>query len=211
MKIFEPKIDISQDIFKPRRETKFWIKKAIKYCLKKIQELKLIQPEFLDIFAGSGFIGIFILKNIKNSYVDFVDIDTKALNQIKINLKLNKIPSYRFKIIKSNLFKALNNKKYNFIFANPPYVAEERIWQVQENVKKTEPKISWYGGKEGLEIIRVFLKKAKNYLKKDGEIFMEFDSLQTEKIKEILELENYSEFEFYKDQFRKYRWARILK
>jgi len=151
------------------------------------------------------------LKNLKNAKVDFADISKKAIEQIKENLKQNKIKKSRYKIYHSNLFSKIKNQKYDFIFANPPYVAKERLFEVQESVKKLEPKISWYGGKKGLEIIKRFLKKAKNYLKEKGVIFMEIDPFQKEDLIKILKKEGYKKFKFYKDQFGKIRWVEILK
>jgi release factor glutamine methyltransferase len=200
------KIDLRKKVFIPRAETKFWVKKALKECKLKIKNWRLKKPKFLDIFAGSGFIGIAILKNIKNSYVDFVDIDKKAIEQIKINLRLNKISENRYKIYQSNLFEKIKNKKYNFIFANPPYVAKERINEVQKSVLLYEPRISIFGGKDGLFLIRKFLNESKNHLRKKGLIFMEFDPLQKEEIKKILEKLNFKSFSFFKDQFKSFRF-----
>ena len=209
MKFLGCKIDLSKGVFRPRVETKFWVKKAIRDCKLEIKKRKLKKPKFLDIFAGSGFIGISILKNIRGSRVDFVDIDKRAIEQIKINLKLNKISPKRYKIYQSDLFEKIKNKKYDFIFANPPYVAKERLFEVQESVKKLEPKISWYGGRKGTKVIKKFLKEAKHHLKEKGGIFMEFDPLQKEEIVKILKAQRYSKFEFFKDQFKKYRWIKI--
>lgn len=211
IKFLNCKIDISKRTFRPRTETEFWVKKAIKDCKLQIEKCKLKKVKILDIFSGSGCIGIAVLKNIKNSFVDFVDIDIKAVKQIKINLRLNDISRERYRIFHSNLFKKLKGKKYDFIFANPPYVAKERIWQVQQSVKKFEPKISWYGGKRGMRYIKNFLKEAKNFLKENGKIFLEIDPLQKEDVEEILKKYNYSKFKFFKDQFKKIRWLKISK
>jgi release factor glutamine methyltransferase len=204
---FDCKIKVKKGVFLPRPETKFWVKRTIKE-LKKIKGKNL---KILDIFAGSGLIGISILKNLKKTKVDFVDISKKAIEQIKENLKLNKISRNRYQIYRSNLFSKIKNKKYDFIFANPPYVAKERLFEVQESVKKLDPKISWYGGEKGLEVIKKFLKQAKNYLKDDGVIFMEIDPLQKEGLIEIFKKEGYKNFKFLKDQFKKIRWVKVLK
>ncbi len=197
-------IDLSKGVFKPRPETKFWVKKVIQELKKQKGKLKI-----LDIFSGSGCIGIAILKNKKGVFCHFVDIDKRAIEQIKINLKLNKISPRSYLVSQSNLFEKLKGKKYDIICANPPYVAKERLWEVQESVKKTEPKISWYGGKGGLRWIKKFLKEAKKFLKPGGKIFMEFDPLQIPEIEKILKKERYSHFQFYKDQFQRYRWLKI--
>lgn len=197
------KIDVSKKVFQPRIETEFWIKEAIE----EIQNAKL-KIKILDIFSGSGCIGTAALKNIKNCRVDFVDIDDKAISQIKINLKLNKIPKNEYEIYKSNLFEKLRKKKYDVVFANPPYVALERISEVDKEVLKKEPKMALFAGRDGMVLIEKFFKKVKNHLKTGGVVYLEFDPLQKEKIKEVLKKCGF-QFFFRKDQFRKYRWLKL--
>jgi len=199
-------IDLSYRVFIPRIETEFWVKKALKDL--KAAKKKL---QVLDIFSGSGCIGISVLRNIKNSKVDFVDIDQRAIKQIKINLKINQISEDRCHVQRSDLFQKLKNKKYDFIFANPPYVATEKIKEVQPSVLKYEPKRAILAGKKGLFYIKKFLKEAKKHLGKKGIIFMEFDPGQKDDIGIILKKEGYNNFQFLKDQFRKYRFAKISK
>lgn len=208
MEFLNCRIDLSKWNFRPRAETEFWVKKAISAVSRRSQRYGVF--EVLDMFAGSGCIGIAVLKNIKNSRVDFADIDKKALEQIKINLKLNKISPGRCKIYQSDLFKKLKNKKYHFIFANPPYVAEERRGEVQPQVLKYEPKRALFAGPQGLDAIKKFLKEAKKHLKKKGAVFMEFDPLQKADIELILIKEKYRKFKFNKDQFGKWRWLKII-
>ncbi len=201
------KIDLSKKVFIPRIETEYWVGKAIKDVGDSGFGVRGLRV--LDMFAGSGCIGIAILKNLKNSFVEFVDIDNKAISQIKLNLKLNKISHQRYKIYKSNFFEKLDRRKFDFIFANPPYVAKERIKEVQESVLKYEPKRALFSGRKGLTHIKKFLKEAKRFLKKGGIIYLEFDSLQKEEIQKILKKQKYKDFIFFKDQFRKYRWVKI--
>jgi len=201
-------IKIKGKVFQPRIETEYWVKKVIeKLKKKKIKGKKMV----LDIFCGTGCIGISLLKNFRNFKVDFIDIDPFALKETRENLKKNKIPDFRFSLFLSDLFKnkKLKNKRYDFIFANPPYVAKEYLKEVQESVRLGENKISWYGGKEGLEIIKKFLKLAKNFLKKGGAVFMEIDPFQKEKIKKILAREGYKRISFLKDQFKKTRMVKF--
>jgi len=206
IKFLNCKIDLRKKVFIPRIETEFWVKKAINEL--KIENCKL-KIDALDIFAGSGCIGIAVLENIKNSFVDFVDIDKKAIGQIKINLKLNKIPRERYRIYKSDLFEKIKNKNYNYIFANPPYVAKERLKEVQPSVLKYEPKTSFLAGKRGLFYIRKFLKEAKRFLKERGTVYLEFDPLQKKEIEDILKKKGYKNFKFFKDQFKKYRFVKV--
>ena len=162
----------------------------------------------LDIFSGSGCIGIAVLKHLKNARVDFSEKEGRPLKQIKINLQLNRIPAERWRIIKSDVFQNIRGK-YNFIFANPPYVAKKRINKIQKSVLQYEPKKAIFGGKDGLLYIRRFLKEAKKHLKPGGIIFMEFDAPQKKEISETLKRLGYQHYEFRKDQYNKWRYLKI--
>ena len=218
IKFLNCKIDLSRKVFQPRIETEFWVGKAIK-------DVRMLAPyrtegsglglecsnvgmlKVLDIFAGSGCIGIAILKNIENSRVNFADRAKEAISQIKINLRLNRIQKGRYKIYRSNLFEKLKGGKYDVIFANPPYVALDRISEVQKEVLEKDPKKSLFAGKDGMFWIEKFLREVKNHLKPGGIFYLEFDTLQKEKIKEILKKEGFR-FTFRKDQFKKFRWLK---
>jgi len=195
------KIDLSKRPLIPRSETEFWVEKAIG----RIQGKKNLR--ILDIFAGSGCIGIAILKNVKNNKCDFFDIDKNNLKQIKINLRINGVGDNCI-VRQSDVFKNIKNK-YDYIFANPPYIPQSRRNKIQKSVLKFEPKSALFGGKDGLFYIKKFLKDAQKYLKKDGKIYMEFDSIQKKEIENLIKKYNYPNYEFRKDQYNKWRWAVI--
>lgn len=191
------KIDLSQKPLIPRPETEYWAEKAIAGIKENF--------DILDIFSGSGCIGIAVLKHVRNAKVCFAEKDKRLLKQIKINLKLNKIDSKKYKLVRSDVFQYVKGK-YDYILANPPYIAEGRRDKIQKSVLKFEPKRALFGGKDGLLFIKTFLGEAKNHLKKEGKIYMEFDSRQKEEIKEILEKIGYKNYQFQKDQFERWRY-----
>ncbi|MDD4784816.1 MAG: HemK family protein methyltransferase [Candidatus Paceibacterota bacterium] len=150
----------------------------------------------LDIFSGSGCIGISIAKNIKNTNIDFCDIEKNNLDQIKINLKLNNIQNYQ-KILKSDIFSKIN-RKYDLILANPPYVPQS------DAIKAPfEPQKTIIAGKDGLSIIRPFISQIKRFLNKNGVFIMEFHPNQVKSIKAMLIKHSFKDFEFYKDQYKR--------
>ncbi len=195
------KIDLSKRPLIPRRETEYWTSLAIK-------EMK-DGVECLDLFAGSGCIGISIIKNVNNSFCDFGEKEDIFLEQIKINLDLNDIDSSRYNLIKTDVFSNIK-KKYDYILANPPYVALDRIDEVGEDVKMFEPSVALYGGNDGMEFIKIFLNEATNYLKDKGIVYLEFDPEQKQWINETIK-DKYSKFEFFKDRDNKYRFVKIEK
>ena len=204
------KIDISRGVLSPREETEFWAEKAVEEIYSfSTENPELEEIKVLDIFAGSGCIGIAVLKNVSESFVDFIDINEKALKQIQKNININEIKEVRFRIIQSDIFNNLNGK-YHFILANPPYVALDRKLEVDEEVLEKEPGISLFAGKDGLDIIRIFLSKVGDYLFEKGKIYMEFDPLQMKEIERILKEKEFK-FEFHKDKFDKFRFLTAQK
>lgn len=197
------KIDLSKKPLIPRIETEYWTDIAIKGLKKQNRKLKI-----LDMFAGSGCIGISIIRHVKKSKVIFSDYQKNCIEQIKINCRINNIRPKRYKIIQSDIFKSIKGK-FDYIFANPPYIAIKRKNEIQKSVLKYEPKIALFGGKDGLSYIRKFLAKAKNFLSNNGKILMEFDYVQKKKIEYIINKSKYKKYQFFKDQYDKWRYVII--
>ncbi len=198
------KIDLSKRPLIPRPETEYWAQ----FVIHNINSRAGKGIKILDIFAGSGCVGIAVLKALSTSAVDFVDITPNCLEQIKINLLINDISLDRTKIIKSNVFSNLRGKKYDFILANPPYIATHSSG-IENSVLINEPKEALFGGVDGTSYITKFLKNAKKYLNKEGKIYMEFDSWQKGKIEDLLKKYGYKSYKFNKDQFKRFRWVEI--
>jgi len=198
------KIDLSKKPLIPRQETEFWVEGLIA----NIRQHKSKPVRCLDLFSGSGCIGIAVLKNVPFLLCDMADNQENCLKQIKINCKINGIDNKKYRIIKSNIFSNIN-KKYDYIFSNPPYIPTTRKNKIQKSVIDFEPSTALFGGSDGLFFIKKFLKDAKKYLNNNGKIFMEFDCTQKREIEKILKQYKYSNYEFHKDQYNRWRWVEI--
>ncbi len=213
------KIDLSKKPLIPRPETEYWVAEAIEKLKKDNRVLRI-----LDIFAGSGCIGVSIVSRLQSNRrslmalpsgrhfngvkVVFAEKDKKLTEQIKINYKINQIPKNKYEIIQSDIFSNITGK-FDYIFANPPYIPTTRKSNIQKAVLKYEPTMALFGGKDGLLYIRKFLAEAKNFLKPGGKISMEFDSIQKKQIEKLVANLNYKSWKFHKDQYEKWRWVII--
>ncbi len=187
----------------PRPETEFWTEKLI-------QEIKKYPPQktsTLDIFAGSGCIGIALLKNIPWLTVDFGEKSKKFIQQIKINLQLNHIAPARYHLIQSNIFQNIK-KKYGIIVANPPYLSQGRKNLIQKEVLKFEPLSALFAQENGLFFIRQFINQVRHYLLPKGFFYLEFDSWQKEPIQKMLIRAGFAHSKFYYDQYHQWRYVR---
>lgn len=199
------KIDLSKRPLIPRKETEFWVAMAIDE-IKKYYATKSIKC--LDIFAGSGCIGVALLANVQNVLCDIAEKDKKLLGQIKLNLKNNFTKPSRYKVIGSDVFSKIKGK-YDFILANPPYIATTRKNKVQKSVLKYEPKAALFAGKDGFTYIKKFLQEVKKHLNPGGQVFMEFDFVQKNDIEKLLKKLGYKDYEFKKDQYGKWRFLML--
>lgn len=195
-------IDVSFRTHTPRVETEFWTEKVIEIMKKDERE----KVRCLDLFSGSGCIGLAVAKNIRNADVDLADSDQRCILQIKKNIVVHSIEKEKVTVFQSDIFEAVFGR-YDYIFANPPYIALNNTGRVQTSVMYHEPHEALFGGFDGLDIIRRFLTEAPPYLAQNGKIFMEFDDTQKESVEELLIKLDYVDISFGKDQYTRWRFV----
>ena len=111
--------------------------------------------------------------------------------------------------MQSNLFAKIRGK-FDFVLTNPPYIALERKNKVQKSVLQSESHLALFGGSDGLFLIKKILQKAPQYLNNENsQIWLEFDSFQKPIIDKLLKKLKHKNWQFFKDQFGKWRWVVI--
>ncbi len=96
----------------------------------------------LDLGCGIGVVGIILGTINKNINIDMIDINERAINLAKDNLKLNNVKA---DVFVSNVYDNVD-KKYNYIITNPPIRA-------------------------GKEVVRKFLLGGYDYLNDNGILY----------------------------------------
>jgi release factor glutamine methyltransferase len=200
------RIDLSKKPLIPRPETEYWAGSEIE----KIKPIvKSNDVAVLDIFSGSGCIGISIMRQIPRARMVFADASVAAVDQIKINVKINALTAGRCEIIQSDMFENITGT-FDYMFANPPYIPTARKGRVQKSVLAYEPQDALFGGPDGLFYIEQFLSRARDFLNPGGTIYMEFDNIQKKQIDSLLKKYGYASWQFHKDQYGTWRWVSIV-
>jgi release factor glutamine methyltransferase len=86
-----------------------------------------------------------------------------------------------------DMFRALpDDKHYDVIVCNPPYIPSDVVDTLEVEVKDHEPRMALDGGKDGLDYYRVIADKASLYLKTGGILALEIGADQAADVKKLL-------------------------
>ena len=139
-----------------------------------------IDPEavssVLDLCTGSGCIGIACAYAFPGATVDLVDVSPEALEVAEINIKRHDA-SKLVKTIESDGFRQLQNRTYDIIVSNPPYVDQEDMSNLSAEFKH-EPVLGLSSGADGLDLTRHILKHAAKHLNDNGILIIEVGNSQ---------------------------------
>ena len=125
----------------------------------------------LDLCTGSGCLAILASRNFPNAHIDAVDISKDALDVAARNVHDYGLEG-RLTLHRGDLFKPLGGKRYDLIISNPPYVDAEGMAALPRECR-TEPKIAFDGGADGLDVVRIILNEAGRHLTPQGGLLCE--------------------------------------
>lgn len=179
----------------PRPETELLIDLIKNFKGKNVTPLKI-----LDLGTGTGCIIISLFLELRkkiNVSCDGIDISNNALRVAKKNA-INHDVANKIKLYKSNWFSNIK-KKFDIIVSNPPYIKKSEIKFLPLEVKNFDPEVSLCGGCDGLNSFRRIAHGAKNFLKKDGVIYVEIGNYQSENVRKIFESKKFVTLDVVKD------------
>ncbi len=167
-------IKVDERCLIPRPETELLAEEVIKI----VNE----NTSVLDLCTGSGAIAISIKKET-NAKVTASDISSNAIDIAKENAKLLDAD---VEFIVGDAFSPLENRKFDVIVSNPPYIKSEDIRALQKEVKDFEPMLALDGGKDGLDFYKIIANNCINHLNEGGVLLLECGYNQAEDVKNLL-------------------------
>ena len=124
----------------------------------------------LDLCTGSGCIGIAVANAFPEAEVELLDLSFDALAVAEENIERHQCQD-RVIALQSDLFAAAEGK-YDLIVSNPPYVDADDMACLPDEFL-SEPEMALAAGNDGLDLVRIMLKQAREYLTDDGILVVE--------------------------------------
>ena len=180
---------VSPHVLIPRADTEILIETA----LSKINARDHFN--ILDLGCGTGIIGITIALERPLSKVMLIDQSADAIQNTKENQSLHQVTNAA--IQKSDWFSALDQKRFDVILSNPPYLEENDPHLLQG--LEDEPLDALVSGPVGTEAIHHIIENAKNHIKPSGWLFIEHGYNQAKILKDLFEKNGYQHIENAKD------------
>ena len=179
---------VNENVLIPRLDTEVLVEKILEY--------EEPGQRVMDMCTGSGCIAI-TLQKLGGFQVMAVDISEEALTLARKNAQRNQAQVTFFQ---SNMFEQLSNtSKVDVIVSNPPYIESKVVDELDDEVKKYEPRLALDGMEDGLHFYRILARECKRFLNEGGRLYVEIGFDQAEAVKEIFGAQGFWDIQVYKD------------
>lgn len=175
----------------PRPETEILVEES----LEELKKSAGIPLRVLDLGTGSGCIAVSIAKFLPGAVVWGVDISPEALRLAGENALLHKV---KIEFLLSDLFRGIENKKFDLIISNPPYISTRELNCLAREVS-FEPRMAIEAGIDGLSFYRSIISRAPAYLNRNGLLAFEVGAGQANAVKEMLRSKKFRSIKIIKD------------
>ncbi len=149
----------------------------------------------LDLGTGSGCIAITLALELPGARVTAVDVAPQALEVARVNAQLL---GASVDLLASDWFAELPEERFDFIVANPPYVAAGDPHLASGDLR-FEPLDALTDRADGLAALRHIVATAPRWLKPGGSLFFEHGFDQAAAVFDLLAAAGFSGIEQHRD------------
>lgn len=168
---------VNENVLIPRLDTEILVEKVISEINSRNEKCSV-----LDIGTGSGAIAVTVAKET-NANVTAVDISPLALEVARKNAELNQVD---VEFVLSDLFENMENRQFDFIVSNPPYIESAGIDRLMPEVRFHEPILALDGGRSGVDFYEKIIERSNKFLKPNGKLFFEIGYNQGESVAKLM-------------------------
>ena len=131
----------------------------------------------LDLCTGSGCLAILMAHAFPDAKLDALDISPGALQVAERNVADYALTD-RIALLQSDLFQAVQDRTYDLIISNPPYVNRPSMQTLPQEFLR-EPTLALASGEDGLDHVRLIVNQAAQHLNPGGLLVVELGHNRT--------------------------------
>ena len=163
--------EVTSAVLIPRPETEHLIEVALERLGGRQKQENL---RIADMGTGSGCIAVALAHELRGAKIVATDISRAALEIARRNAARHGVLE-RLRFVECDLLDtvASEGQLFDLIVSNPPYVARNEESQLQQEVRKHEPREALFGGATGTEIYARLIAEAGRHLRSGGLLAVE--------------------------------------
>ena len=195
--------DVAPNVLIPRPETE----ELVRWILSSVPSADRSSCRLLDVGTGSGCIAITLA--LEGFSVTGWDISSEALNIAQENA--NSLQAKVDFMCEDILHPLPTNEKWKLIVSNPPYICENEMGEMDDNVLIHEPHLALFVPNEDpLLFYRAIANFAQSHLSPCGMLFFEINRMYGDDVITMLSQMGFSEIELRQDQFDNPRFVKCV-
>jgi release factor glutamine methyltransferase len=183
-------LEVATHTLIPRPETEMLVETALELLP------GAIPHRLLDLGTGTGAIALSLAKDRPQWAVTAVDrveeaVDLAERNRLRLHLD-------NAQVLRSHWFSAVQDKRFDLILSNPPYIASNDPHLAEGDVR-FEPSSALVSGSDGLDDLRLIVSQAPEHLEAGGWLLLEHGYDQGAAVRELLNLHGFEQIQTRRD------------
>jgi release factor glutamine methyltransferase len=178
---------VTPDVLIPRPETELVVLRLVELAARHVPQ----QPPLAvaDVGTGSGILAVCAARFVDQARVVAIDLSPPALAVARENARELGVGD-RITFVQGDLLEALPaGQRFDFIVANPPYVATAEMAALARDVRDHEPRSALEAGPRGTEIIERLLPQAAGRLWTGGWLLIEISPAIAKNVERLVATE----------------------
>jgi release factor glutamine methyltransferase len=190
--------EVNRDVLIPRPETEHVVEVALARLPRRTGETDLRAAagrklRIADVGTGSGCLAVALATELPNAEIVATDISKAALEVARRNA-IRHAAADRIELVETDLLGVVlhdrqsggQERAFDLIVSNPPYVAREEKHELQREVREHEPHVALFGGATGTEVYARLIEQAATLLRQGGVLAMELGYNSAQHVAQLL-------------------------
>ncbi len=180
---------VGPEVLIPRPETETLVEAALARLAMHVSS-PMPRPSCVDLGTGSGALAVTLACERPNAALTATDLSAAALEVARRNAQAN---ACRVELVQGSWYAPLEDRRFDMIVANPPYVAGEDAHLAQGDLRFEPAGALTDGSRDGLDSIRAIVAGASDHLNARGWLLFEHGYDQAQQVESLLRAAGFRE------------------